>query len=61
MSYWRLALSETLSGQLYEVTARDPLTLAIVGAGVAVAAALASSLPARPLSRLDPLQSLRCE
>ena len=56
-----IALSGTVSGQLYEVSARDPLTLAIVGTAVAIAASLASYFPARRASRLDPLQSLRSE
>ena len=56
-----VALSGAVAGQLYEVSARDPLTLAIVGTAVAIAASLASYFPARRASRLDPLQSLRSE
>jgi predicted permease len=56
-----IAFSGALSGQLYGVSARDPLTLAVVGTAVAIAASLASWFPARRVSRLDPLQSLRSE
>jgi predicted permease len=56
-----IALSGALAGQLYEVSARDPLTLAIVATAIAIAAAFASYFPARRVGRLDPLQSLRSE
>jgi predicted permease len=56
-----IALSGALTGQLHGVSPRDPLTLALVGTAVAIAAMLASYLPARRVSRLDPLQSLRSE
>jgi predicted permease len=56
-----IALSGALSGQLHGVSPRDPLTLALVGTAVGIAASLASYFPARRVSRLDPLQSLRSE
>jgi len=54
-------LSRVLTSQLYEVSARDPLTyvtVAIILGGVALAA---SYLPARRAVRVDPMSALRAE
>jgi ABC-type lipoprotein release transport system permease subunit len=46
---------------LYAVQPRDPATFGIVGGMVIVVALLASWLPARRASRVDPLEALREE
>jgi putative ABC transport system permease protein len=54
-----LAVSRLISGMLFAVKPTDPLTLAAVSAAVAAVAALASWLPARRASRVDPARALR--
>jgi predicted permease len=56
-----LALSRFLAALLYGVGERDPLTLAVVTATLAVVALAASLLPARAAARLDPMTVLRSE
>jgi putative ABC transport system permease protein len=48
-------------GVFFGVRATDPLTYAIVGAGLIVIGFTAASVPARRASRVDPLISLRSE
>jgi len=55
------ALSRFLRGLLFEVSAGDPWTLAGVIGSVTVVAILASWLPARRASRIDPLEALRAD
>jgi putative ABC transport system permease protein len=52
-------LGSTLNHLLYGVTARDPLTFAMVATLLAVVAILASVIPARRAARVDPLVALR--
>jgi ABC-type antimicrobial peptide transport system permease subunit len=54
-------LRRIAEAQLYEVNARDPITLVIAAITVAAAAVLAAYLPARRASRVDPLVVLRAE
>jgi ABC-type antimicrobial peptide transport system permease subunit len=54
-------LSRALEGQLYGVTAADPLTFAVMLVVLTVVAVLAGYLPARRASRIDPLVALRAE
>jgi ABC-type antimicrobial peptide transport system permease subunit len=54
-------LVRLLGGLLVGVGAHDPLTFAAAPALLAAVAALATWLPARRASRLDPLVSLRHE
>ena len=50
-----------LEGNLYGVTARDPATFATAVVVVVIVTLVASYLPARRASRVDPLATLRCE
>ncbi len=53
------ALTRLLNSLLFGVSASDPLTFFAVSAFLAVTAALASYLPARRASRIDPIVALR--
>ncbi|HEU4692922.1 MAG TPA: ABC transporter permease [Vicinamibacterales bacterium] len=55
------ALSQLLEGMLFGLTARDPATFIAVSALLAAVALVASCIPARRATRLDPLVSLRSE
>ena len=54
-----VALGRVMSGLLFEVGAGDPLTLGAVILTLLASAALASYLPARRASALDPASALR--
>jgi putative ABC transport system permease protein len=54
-----LSLSGLLASLLYEVSARDPLTLATVCTGLILVALLACWIPAARAAGSDPLQLLR--
>jgi len=54
-------LSRVLADQLFGVKATDPATFAIVAALLAVVALLASGVPARRATRINPVQALRHE
>jgi ABC-type antimicrobial peptide transport system permease subunit len=56
-----LIAGRTASALLFGVTSHDPLTIAIAAASVAWVALLASYLPARRASRVDPAIALRHE
>lgn len=56
-----LVLSETLDALLFGVAPIDPTVLVVVGAVLLGAALLASFVPARRASRLDPVEALRQE
>ena len=56
-----LALGQLMQSQVRDVGAADPLVLGVALTGLAVAAALASWLPARRASRIDPIEALRLE
>ncbi len=56
-----LALAPVLKAMLYAVQPRDPATFLAVGGMVAAVALLASWIPARRASRVDPLEALREE
>jgi putative ABC transport system permease protein len=54
-----LALAPQLSGLLFRIGARDPLTIIAGALLLAAAAAVASWLPARRAARVDPVAALR--
>jgi predicted permease len=53
--------SRVLSGMLYHVSSYDPLTLTAVAIVLTLIAALASFIPARRATRVDPIVALRYE
>jgi putative ABC transport system permease protein len=56
-----LALTRLMKSLLYEVSTADPMTYAAVSAGLILAAALASYLPARRATKVDPVDALRAD
>jgi predicted permease len=56
-----LLANRLLMALLYQVTPTDPVTLAVVAILLFTVAALASLIPARSSTRIDPVQSLRAE
>jgi ABC-type lipoprotein release transport system permease subunit len=56
-----LVLTQVLSGLLFEVSARDPLTFVLVPAALGTVALLASWIPARRAVRVEPVAALRGE
>jgi putative ABC transport system permease protein len=56
-----LACGRVLQSLLYEIEAHDPLVLSAVVAAVLITALLASYLPARRATKIDPMTALRYE
>jgi putative ABC transport system permease protein len=56
-----LGLTQVLSGMLFGISPRDPLTFAVVSVVLLGVACIASYAPARRASRVDPIVSLRAE
>jgi ABC-type antimicrobial peptide transport system permease subunit len=56
-----LALTRVMSGLLFGIGTMDPLTYVAASAGLAAVALLATWLPARRASRVDPVVALRAD
>ncbi|MCW5559318.1 MAG: ABC transporter permease, partial [Verrucomicrobiae bacterium] len=56
-----IALTRVLEQLLFQTSARDPLTFALVTITLCAAAAIACWLPARRAARVDPMEALRSE
>ena len=56
-----LALGRVLTGLLYGVRPRDPVTLIVISLTLVLTAGIAISLPARRAARTDPMTALRQE
>ena len=56
-----LISTQAIAAFLYDVTPRDPLTLACVGLALAATALAAGYLPARRAARINPLRAIRTE
>jgi ABC-type antimicrobial peptide transport system permease subunit len=56
-----LALTRVMSALLFGVSPTDPVTYVVVIAGLATVALLATYLPARRASRIDPVVALRAD
>ncbi len=54
-------MTRVLQGLLYEVNGWNPLTFIAVSALLAVVALVASAVPARRATRIDPMLALRAE
>jgi ABC-type antimicrobial peptide transport system permease subunit len=56
-----VAMSRFLRGELFHVSAFDPLTFGLMAAALIAAALAASYIPARRATRVDPMVALRYE
>ena len=56
---WRRASHEVPAALMFGITTHDPMTYVVVAAGLAIVAGVASYVPARRATRIDPLVALR--
>jgi putative ABC transport system permease protein len=55
------AMSRLMTALLFEISPLDPLTYSVVAVGLIAAAAVASYVPARRVTRINPVSALRAE
>jgi len=55
------ALSHVISTLLFGITAKDAVSFAGGVAALAIAAVVATIMPARRATKVDPMKALRCE
>jgi ABC-type antimicrobial peptide transport system permease subunit len=55
------ALTKAMSSLLFGISAADPVTYAAVALGLGLAAAVASHVPSRRATAVDPMEALRAE
>ncbi len=53
--------SRVLSGQLFQVSPTDPLTIAVVAATLLIVALVASAVPTRRAAAIDPTRPLSAD
>jgi ABC-type lipoprotein release transport system permease subunit len=56
-----IGVTKLLESLLYDVRPTDPFTFMLTAALLAAVGLIASSLPARRATRVDPMTALRCE
>jgi putative ABC transport system permease protein len=56
-----IALASLMRNLLYEVSARDPVTIAAIAIALTIVGLIASLVPARRATRVDPIVALRAE
>jgi putative ABC transport system permease protein len=56
-----LALTRVIQGLLFDIAASDPLTFVIASVSLVLVTQLASWLPARGATKVDPMEALRAE
>jgi len=56
-----LGMTQLMASELFGVTAHDPLTFLGVAAVLMLVAVAACYIPARRVTRVDPITALRCE
>jgi len=56
-----IALASFMRNMLFEVSERDPATIAAIAIALTIVGLVASAVPARRATRVDPIVALRAE